>query len=44
VVGDQAINQEIMDVAYKWARLQLLRRDQESGKVDTTASAKRFKL
>jgi len=32
--GDATINQEIIDVAYKWAKLQVLRRNQESGQIN----------
>jgi hypothetical protein len=37
---DPTLNYEIMDVAYKWAKLQVLRRNRESGRVDASEVSK----
>jgi hypothetical protein len=37
---DPNLNLEIMDIAYKWAKLQVLRRNKESGRVDATEVSK----
>jgi len=37
---DPTLNYEIMDIAYKWAKLQVLRRNRESGRVDSSEVSK----
>jgi hypothetical protein len=37
---DPTLNYEIMDIAYKWAKLQVLRRNRESGRVDASEVSK----
>jgi len=37
---DPNLNFEIMDIAYKWAKLQVLRRNRESGRVDASEVSK----